>query len=129
MKPFPGISLPLAIGLGLTRAFAILLAAAAPVTAAELLVMEDARCGPCILFERQVGALYAKTAEGRRAPLRRVAYGAPVPEPHAFVAPARVAPTFVLVDDRREIGRFEGYASDELFWLSLAALMQKLPER
>lgn len=113
-------------------AAALLLAAGAhpaAATAAELLVVEAPRCGPCLLFDREIGALYPKTEEGRLAPLRRVAFGFPAPEPHAFVGQAKVAPTFVLVEGGREIGRFEGYSNDELFWLSLAALMQKLPGR
>jgi hypothetical protein len=96
--------------------------------AAELLVVEDPRCGPCILFDRQIGPIYAKTDEGRVAPLHRIAYGKPAPAPYAFIGQPKVAPTFVLVDQGREVGRIEGYSSDELFWMSLASLIQKLPE-
>lgn len=96
--------------------------------AAELLLIEDPRCGPCILFDRQVGTIYSKTDEGRIAPIHRVAFGAPAPAPYAFIGQPKVAPTFVLVHEGLEIGRFEGYSSDELFWMSLASLMQKLSE-
>lgn len=112
------VSLFLCIGAGLTTL---------PALAAELLVIEDPRCGPCLLFDQQIGPLYSKTDEGRVAPLRRIAYGAAVPAPYAFIGPARTAPTFVLVDRGREVGRFEGYSGDELFWMNLTALMQKLP--
>lgn len=97
-------------------------------SAAELLVVEDPRCGPCVLFDRQIGPIYPKTEEGKTAPLRQVAFGAPAPAPYAFIGQAKVAPTFVLVHEGREVGRIEGYSSDELFWMSLASLMQKLPE-
>lgn len=96
--------------------------------AAELILVEDPRCGPCILFDREIGLIYSKTDEGRTAPLRRLAFGAPAPAPYTFIGEIKVAPTFVLVHDGREVGRIEGYSSDELFWMSLASLMQKLPE-
>lgn len=110
----------------LTCAIAALLAVTGA-SAAELLYVRDERCAPCLLFDRQIGAIYAKTEEARRYPMRRVAYGGPAPEPFAFIGQPKVAPTFVLVDAGREIGRFEGYTSDELFWMNLAALIQRLP--
>ena len=97
--------------------------------AAELLVVEDPACGPCILFDRQVGPVYPKTDEARRAPLRRIPYGEPAPEPYAFIGQPEVAPTFVLVDQGRELGRFQGFVSDELFWMNLARLMHQLDRR
>lgn len=99
-----------------------------PVAAAELVVFVLDACAPCALFERQIGRIYARTEEGRRAPLRRVDFEAQTSADLAFLAPAEVAPTFVLVDNGAEIGRFSGYASDELFWLSLNALLNRLPD-
>ena len=96
--------------------------------AAELVLVHDKHCGPCILFDREIRPIYSKTEEGRMAPLRQVAFGAPPPAPYAFIGQAKVAPTFVLVHEGHEVGRIEGYSSDELFWMSLASLMQKLPE-
>jgi hypothetical protein len=97
----------------------------APARAAELLVFELPQCTPCLRFERDVGGIYNRTDEGHLAPLKRLALGKP-PRQYQFVAPARVAPTFVLVDAGREIGRFEGYASDELFWMSLSTRLRQL---
>ncbi len=97
-----------------------------PSTAAELLVVSDRRCGPCILFEREVGSIYAKTEEGRIAPRRTLRHGSAPPAEYAFVGQPKVAPTFVLVDRGREIGRFEGYGSDELFWMNLTVLLNRI---
>lgn len=97
--------------------------------AAELLYVADRVCGPCILFERQIGPIYPKTEEADRAPLRMIPYGKPAPVPYAFIGQPAVAPTFVLVEDGRELGRFEGYENDELFWMNLARLMQALDSR
>lgn len=105
-----------------------LLVAPIAAPAAELLVVSDRTCGPCILFERQVGILYGKTDEARLAPLRMLAYGRSPPDDYAFVGVPKVAPTFVLVDQGREVGRFEGYSGDELFWMNLTRLLQQLPQ-
>lgn len=109
----------------LATAVAIALAGT-PVRAAELLYVADPACPPCRLFERQVAALYPKTQEARLAPLRPLPYGRPPPASLAFVGQARVAPTFILVDGTRELGRFEGYSSDELFWMNLTVLLRNL---
>ncbi len=115
---------------GLRGAIAGLLAVVSvALEAAELLVVEDPACGPCILFDRQVGRIYPKTDEAAVAPLRRIPYGAPAPEPYAFIGESKVAPTFVLVEGGRELGRFEGYSSDELFWMNLTALLHELEPR
>ncbi len=106
----------------------LLLAVMMPLGAAELLMYTDPSCGPCRLFEREVGGIYPKTAEHQRAPLRRVKIHAAQPDDlRSFEVPT-VAPTFVLVDAGREIGRFSGYADDELFWLSLTTLLGQLPD-
>ena len=108
--------------LAIAMAFGIDLSA----RAAELLVVSDRSCGPCILFEREVGTTYARTEEARRAPLRLLPHGKPAPAPYGFIGQAKVAPTFVLVDEGREIGRFEGYSDDELFWMRLTVLLREL---
>lgn len=113
----------------LPRALRHMLAACAvctPLQAAELLYVADPACPPCALFERQVGAVYARTDEARRAPLRALAFGKPFPADYADIAAPRVAPTFVLVDEGRELGRFEGYSAEELFWMNLSVLMRAL---
>ena len=96
-----------------------------PVNAAELLVFELPKCAPCLRFEHDVGRIYSRTDEGRLAPLKRLTLGKPT-QAYRFVGPAKVAPTFVLVDAGREIGRFEGYSSDELFWMSLSTRLRLL---
>lgn len=93
---------------------------------ATLLVYEDPACAPCVLFDRQVGAIYGRTDEARRVSLQRESFSAAMARTGPL-APPRVAPTFVLVQGGREIGRFEGYSSDELFWMNLHYLLQQLP--
>lgn len=107
-------------------AAAMLLMSCASGHAAELLMFELPACAPCLLFESQIGRIYDKTEEGRLAPLHRLPFGAPPPE-FRYVRAPTVAPSFVLVDNGRELGRIEGYSSDELFWMSLSTRLDQLP--
>lgn len=95
-------------------------------TAAELIYIADPSCAPCKLFDRQVAPLYPKTGEARLAPLRSLPFGQPLPAAYGYIVAPRAAPTFVLVDNGRELGRFEGYSSDELFWMNLSVLLRTL---
>ncbi|NGX99515.1 MAG: thioredoxin family protein, partial [Candidatus Afipia apatlaquensis] len=40
--------------------------------------------------------------------------------------PVRFTPTFIVVDNGREIGRITGYSNDNAFWGLLDALAAKL---
>ncbi len=102
---------------------ALLLALASPLAAAELVMFERDGCIWCARWDREVGQVYAATAEGRTAPLRRVNVGArPVDEP-ALASPVRYTPTFVLIDKGREIGRITGYMGDDAFWGLLGKML------
>lgn len=99
---------------------------AEPARAAELLMFEQAGCVWCQRFDREIAPIYPRTEEGRLAPLRRVELG---DEDAAFAdlaAPVRFAPTFVLVEDGREVARVPGYAGEEAFWGLLADMTKKL---
>lgn len=96
--------------------------------AAELLMLERAGCPYCARFDAEIGRVYDKTDEARRAPLRRIDIEKPVPEGYAFALPERITPTFVLVDDGREIARLRGYPGQDFFWGMLAAMLEKLPK-
>ncbi|HYD65037.1 MAG TPA: hypothetical protein VED21_06140, partial [Azospirillum sp.] len=76
---------------------------------------------------KEVGPAYPRTAEGRAAPLRRVDLRAPRPDDLKAIAGVVHTPTFVLVEDGREVGRILGYPGDAFFWGLLAELVAKLP--
>jgi hypothetical protein len=94
--------------------------------AAELIMFEQAGCAWCEAFNREIAPIYDKTAEGQRAPLRRVDIDQPAPQDLAFIAVERLAPLFVLVDRGREIGRIRGYPGEDHFWGLLGVLIKKL---
>jgi len=98
----------------------------ANVVAAELIMFEQAGCVWCETFDREIAPVYPKTAEGQRAPLRRVNIDYPLPADLGFIAVERLAPLFVLVDKGREVGRIRGYPGEDHFWGLLGALIRKL---
>jgi len=106
---------------------ATFIAAGAPAApAAELVMFEQAGCAWCEAFNKDIGAIYDKSEDGLRAPLRRVDITQPLPPDLTFVQVERLTPLFVLVDKGREIGRIRGYPGREMFWTQLYMLMQRL---
>lgn len=114
--------------LSLILSFGVTFIAFAPLSlrAAELIMFEDAGCAWCMTFNREIAPVYAKTAEGARAPLRRLTMGQPLPSDLAFVRVERLTPLFILVDKGREVGRIRGYPGEDHFWGLLGVLIRKL---
>ena len=108
----------------LLAAAALLLAL--PLHAAELVMFEQKGCVWCQRFDREIAPAYARTAEGKRAPLRRVDIARPVPEDLSFVVRERFTPVFVLVENGAEFGRIRGYPGETFFWGLLANLLERL---
>ena len=99
-----------------------------PLGAAELLMLEQLGCPWCARFNAEIAPGYPNTDEGRRAPLRRVDITQEWPSDLDFVARERFTPTFVLIEDGREIDRLRGYPGDEFFWYLLDQMIAKLPQ-
>ena len=94
-----------------------------PRTASAALVMiEDPGCPYCARWRAEVGPGYARSDEGRYAPLVRRQRGDPS---ISFIANVVYSPTFVLLVEGREIGRILGYPGPDLFWMQLAGLFQR----
>ena len=94
--------------------------------AAELLMFESATCEWCQKWDEDVGVVYAKTAEGRAAPLHRIDIYAARPADLRSVRGIVYTPTFVLWDRGREIGRVVGYPGEDNFWGLLGVIVAKL---
>ncbi|PPR19223.1 MAG: hypothetical protein CFH40_02341, partial [Alphaproteobacteria bacterium MarineAlpha10_Bin3] len=94
--------------------------------AAELLMFESATCEWCQKWDEDVGVVYAKTAEGRAAPLRRIDIYAARPADLRSVRGIVYTPTFVLWDRGREMGRVVGYPGEDNFWGLLGVIVAKL---
>ena len=105
-------------------------AAPQPAAAAELLMFEEPGCPWCARWDAEVGVVYHRTAEGERAPLRRIDLRAGVPDGVALDIRPRYSPTFVLIDDGgQEVGRIEGYPGEDFFWGLLNKMLASLPAK
>ena len=99
---------------------------AAAACASELVMFEQAGCVYCQRWDRSVGTLYDKTDEARLLPLRRIDIRDQKMSGVALASPVRFTPTFVVVDNGREIGRITGYSNDDAFWGLLDTFAAKL---
>ena len=104
----------------------LLLAAPGRAPAAELLMFESPVCEWCEVWDEELGEVYAKTAEGKRAPLRRVDVFDPMPDDLKGLDTVRYTPTFVLMDRGQEVGRIRGYPGEDFFWTQLEQLLNKM---
>lgn len=112
----------------LTYLVFIALLLASPARALELVVIEQAGCVYCERFDREIAPAYAKTDEGKLAPLRRVDLHETWPEDLSAIRVERFTPTFVLVDNNVELGRIRGYPGDEYFWFLLNQMFESVKD-
>lgn len=87
-----------------------------------LLLVEDRGCPYCARWDREVGPAYARSPEGRFAPLVRRFRGSP---DAGFLGGVVFSPTFVVLKEGKEVGRIVGYAGPDFFWSELSALLNK----
>lgn len=94
---------------------------------AELIMMEQDACPWCERWHEEIGVIYNKTKEGKIAPLRVVNIHGDWPEDLADIRVERFTPTFVLIENGKEIDRLRGYTGDEFFWFLIGEMLKKLP--
>lgn len=97
-------------------------------TALELVMFRRAGCSWCAAWDRDIGPIYDKTDVGRRVPIRFIGPERVSEMKSALKSPVRFTPTFVLVDEDREIGRIEGYPGADFFWGRLEGLLPPPPD-
>jgi thioredoxin-related protein len=115
------------IGLARPALAAFVFCTTSSVHTAELVMMEQPGCVWCAKFNSEIAPAWPNTEEGRLAPLRRVDITEPWPDDLKHVQKERFTPTFVLMDQGREIGRIRGYVGDEFFWYLVGELIAQLP--
>jgi hypothetical protein len=92
----------------------------------RLLMFDSEGCTYCEQWDQQIGGIYAKTREGKLAPLERTELGDPLPTGIKLAKSVRYTPTFVLLSlDGRELGRISGYPGEIHFWGLLEELFAR----
>jgi thioredoxin-related protein len=86
----------------------------------RLIMVEEPGCRFCKRWEADIGGSYARSSEGRFAPLKRVRRGA---SEIAGLAPVVYTPTFIVVRADQEVGRITGYPGPEYFWVELDPIL------
>ncbi|PTX54490.1 hypothetical protein C8N43_3305 [Litoreibacter ponti] len=112
--------------MALLRALAVVLVGMLPVSAQAdpiLLMAEEDGCVWCARWNAEIAHIYPKTAEGRTAPLQRYDVHGEAPDV-VFVSRVRFTPTFILVEDGKEVGRIEGYPGEDFFWSVLTMMFE-----
>lgn len=90
--------------------------------AAELIMVEEPGCAWCAKWESELGEIYPKTSEGKYAPLRKVKLHdlkrSDGPDTLGVMpaTPVVFTPTFLLIEDGKELARLQGYPGEDFFW-------------
>ena len=95
--------------------------------ATELLMVTSPTCSWCELWDKEVGIIYKRTDSGKLAPIQRLNITSFKKRSFEVMRPVTYTPTFILVQNRQEIGRITGYSGEDHFWGLLNKLLQKLP--
>jgi len=109
-------------------AFVLNFALPSNLRAAELIMIEQENCPWCEAFHEEIGGIYHKTKEGKRAPLRFIDIHDELPKDLKSMTLGIFTPTFVLWANGKEISRIRGYPGDEFFWFMLGEMLDKLPD-
>ena len=94
--------------------------------AAELIMVEEEGCYWCEAWNEDISAIYPKTLEGKAAPLRRMDIDSDLVETMELKRSVHFTPTFLLVEDGRELDRIEGYPGEDFFWGLLGSMLGDL---
>lgn len=109
--------------------FLVLLSGGPASAELRLLMIEQPGCAYCAKWDAQIAPIYEKTPEGQSAPLLRAQLRGPYPEGVDLAVRPIFTPTFVLLDDTREVGRIEGYPGEDFFWGLLSQMLQETGAR
>lgn len=103
----------------LLGALAVFVAMATSVGAQELrlLMIEQAGCYYCRVFNRDIAPVYENSKEGQTAPLIHAQLRGPLPDGITLSSTPFVTPTFILIGpDGAEIERLTGFPGEDFFW-------------
>jgi hypothetical protein len=94
--------------------------------AAELVMFESDGCDWCETWNDEIGVTYDKTTEAGIVPLRRVDIDDDRPADLEYLNGLIYTPTFIVIEQGREVGRITGYPGEDFFWQLLNEIIEKM---
>ena len=95
-------------------------------SSAELIMFEQQGCEWCEVWNEEIASVLPKTPEGKCAKFRRFDIHNPSSDLLKKIRPIIYTPTFVILEDGKEVGRVLGYAGEDFFWFQLSSQLKKL---
>lgn len=89
-------------------------------------MFEEPGCAWCQRWHTEIGPGYAKSEEGRQAPLRRLDLRGGVPTELKQEKSVTMPPTFILIEEGVERGRLLGYPGIHFFHPMLGELLKRV---
>ena len=114
---------PISVTLGLVLS---LVAGAALASKPQLIMFEQWGCEWCEVWNEEIGPILPKTAEGKCTTFSREDIHETESGILDRIKPIVFTPTFVVLEDGKEVGRVVGYAGEEFFWPQLSEHLKKL---
>ncbi len=83
-------------------------------------------CYWCEVWHKEVGQVYEKSPEGKIAELQIVPLTNANQKQYDLNSRIVYSPTFVLVNNNKEISRIEGYPGADFFWGMLEKMIENI---
>jgi hypothetical protein len=103
---------------------------AAPEDEIRLIYIYSPTCGACQQFDREVAPIYPNTPEAQILPLHAIRLedwrSGRAPFANCTRPPVFGTPTFIQMRGCEEIDRVTGYSDQELFWLALRRMLNRI---
>lgn len=90
----------------------------------RLVMIEEEGCIYCTRWRQEVGPEYALTPEGLAAPLLVIDIRSETIAEYDLTSRPRLTPTFILVENKLELSRLEGYPGEDFFWGLLGRMLE-----
>lgn len=81
----------------------------------ELIMFTTSICAYCAIFEKEIGEAYDSHELTKKAPLIRINLDEYGTGPYHLTKPLRYAPTFILMNNGKEVGRLTGHMDQFIF--------------
>jgi thioredoxin-related protein len=93
----------------------------------QLVVMEAPGCTYCGIFRRDVLPSYEASERAKELPVRFLDVNDQAASGLDLQTPVDIVPTFIVVKDKKEVGRIPGYLGPENFYHAINHLMSATP--